>query len=570
MTKNTLRLGRGSAAILALSFALGCQGPVPTAQQTTPSSSTTLTGKVELGSLYGTQATLTDIVAAATVSLIDTANNKTIATGLTDPSGNFSINPDKNFNPKAGEVFVLEAVKGLRSNSAQADIARVRTIVKRTGSGYDDIDQNDSIKISVKTTAVSIASAIAAANNSSFNIAEVINKIEKGGGYVPFGPFNMDDMAAYEVMVTAALTKDRDPVLAAVVAPGHVQGFSGSGSNGSTNSSAQSSTFSSPNSITYDQAGFFYVADVGTGLIRKVDANNGSVATLNEGSAISNLRGVAFAPGGRLYYITTTTLGYQILGQNWNPTLIVTSGFSNEGGFAVDSTGNNLYIADHSAHRILKVGANHSGAIVAADILIQRLPTPDWYTSFSVAGSGGPGGTAQILQPRGVAVVGSSLYVTEYGAHRIRKVDLNKPSTDAGYVTTFAGPSGNIGDVGFDAINLTNPADANRINLRTRGTTDGKVGEATFNYPTGIVADSNKWLYVSEGSHVIRRISINAEKPEDNTVVTIAGTIGKGGFLDGAVGVGLMNNPRNMAVLNGRVYVADYSNHRIRYVRGAF
>ena len=73
------------------------------------------------------KANLDAIKISATVSLIDPQTNTTIATGLTDAAGSFTVNLDSGFAPANGQIYILEAVKRINK-----DILSVRTYIKKT------------------------------------------------------------------------------------------------------------------------------------------------------------------------------------------------------------------------------------------------------------------------------------------------------------------------------------------------------------------------------------------------------------------------------------------------------
>ena len=88
-----------------------------------------------------------------------------------------------------------------------------------------------------------------------------------------------------------------------------------------------------------------------------------------------------------------------------------TAQFSKPAGLAV--SGDTLYVADQSNHRIRAVD------LASAD-----------KTVSTIAGSGtsghanGAGAAAQFNTPTGIAVNGGTLYVTDYNNHRIRAIDI--------------------------------------------------------------------------------------------------------------------------------------------------
>ena len=185
-------------------------------------------------------------------------------------------------------------------------------------------------------------------------------------------------------------------------------------------------------------------------------------------------------------------------------------------GVAVDSEFN-VYVADSLNHRIRK---------------IDTIPIVTTLAGTGVAGfNDGASTSAQFNGPIGVAVDSEfNVYVADLINQRIRKID------PFGNVTTLAG----TGVAGFN---------------------DGASTSAQFNNPTGVAVDSEFNVYVADASnHRIRKID-----PFGN-VTTLAGT-GTPGFLDGLGNIARFNFPIGVAVdSTGNVYVADFSNHRIRLI----
>jgi hypothetical protein len=189
---------------------------------------------------------------------------------------------------------------------------------------------------------------------------------------------------------------------------------------------------------------------------------------------------------------------------------------------AVDGAGN-VYIADINNHRIRKVDT--AGVITT-------------FAGTGVAGFSGDTGqatAAQLNGPSGVAVDGAgNVYIADLNNHRIRKVDT------AGVITTFAG----TGTAGFT----------------------GDTGQATaarINTAFGVAVDSAGNVYIADtGNQRVRKVDTAG------VITTIAGT-GVAGFSGdtGQATAAQLNNPIGVAVDGaGNVYIADYTNHRIRKV----
>lgn len=139
------------------------------------------TAEFPVSKSFTTKATLSDVGTKATVSLLypssDPTNpNMTIATGLTDINGNFTINLKPTFSPAINEVFVLEASK--RIGGGGNALMSIRTYVKWSGIGWDSMT-NSGVFINSKTTALSI---IADNNKDKIKPSDTIKRIDNSSG----------------------------------------------------------------------------------------------------------------------------------------------------------------------------------------------------------------------------------------------------------------------------------------------------------------------------------------------------------------------------------------------------
>ncbi len=142
------------------------------------------------------------------------------------------------------------------------------------------------------------------------------------------------------------------------------------------------------------------------------------------------------------------------------------------------------------------------------------------------------GTLARFNSPRGIAVYGDNLYVTDKSNHTIRKIDIFTKA-----VTTVAGYPGK------------------------QGVNDGIGKDARFKYPEGIATDG-VYLYVADTSnHVIRKIEI-----DNGEVVTLAGKRGQSGSKDGTGTDAMFKALSGITIMDGALYVADTDNHIIRRV----
>ena len=194
--------------------------------------------------------------------------------------------------------------------------------------------------------------------------------------------------------------------------------------------------------------------------------------------------------------------------------------FNNPQGVAVDSTGI-LYVADTGNHTIRKITPAGVVTTLAG--------------SAGISGSAdGLGTGARFYLPSGVAVdTAFNVYVADTRNYTIRKI------TAVGVVTTIAGSAGNVGSA--DAV-------------------AGPGSAARFNNPEGLAVDTAGKVFVADtGNHTIREITAGG------FVITLAGTAGTPGNLDGAAAFALFNAPQGIAVdTAGGLFIADTANHRIR------
>jgi sugar lactone lactonase YvrE len=191
-------------------------------------------------------------------------------------------------------------------------------------------------------------------------------------------------------------------------------------------------------------------------------------------------------------------------------------------GVAVDSEGN-VFTGDRLAGTIRKIGR---------DGVITRFAGTG-KPGFS--GDDGPATNAQLKGPNDIEFdAKDNVYIADSGNHRLRIVD------SVGKITTLCGrEKGYSGD-------------------------GGPAKSAQLNGPSALCFGAGGSLYVCDfGNHAVRKIV------PDGTISTVAGT-GKPGFArDGGPAIeAQLFQPCGVAVDNeGRVYIADSANNRIRVVR---
>jgi uncharacterized protein (TIGR03437 family) len=224
--------------------------------------------------------------------------------------------------------------------------------------------------------------------------------------------------------------------------------FSGDGG------AATSATLSNPLGLAVDNAGGFYITDLGNYRVRKVNAagiintvaGKGQPGITGDGgpavnaqlfsilSPGSDLQGIAVDAAGNLYI--TDSFNHRV--RKVDPSGIISlfaggGGLTGDGGLAtkanlgaptgvaVDGAGN-VYIADSLGSRVRKVDTAGIITTVAG-------------TGMSgVLGDGGPATSADIGVPLAIALdAAGNLYINSYTTGRIRKVNT------AGIISTYAG-----------------------------------------------------------------------------------------------------------------------------------
>ena len=220
-------------------------------------------------------------------------------------------------------------------------------------------------------------------------------------------------------------------------------GFSGDGL------AATSAQLSYPEGIAIN-SGNIYISDTNNHIIRKVDSSG----------------------------IITTVAGNGEYGFSGDGEAAISAQLSQPKDIAVDS--GNIYIADYGNTRIRK--------IYSSGIITTIVGTGDW----GYSGDGGLATSAQIAQPKGIAVDSGNLYIPDYYLNVIRKVT-------SGIITTIAGiyiddnDGGAIGGYSGDG---------------------GVATSAQFNRPSAVELDSSGNLYIADSyNSLIRKITLASEGP---------------------------------------------------------
>lgn len=350
---------------------------------------------------------------------------------------------------------------------------------------------------------------------------------------------NLDTTTYYKVVVTSGIcssattatvtvTVDAETSFVSTVA-GSTQGYA--------DGLSTVAKFNSPNGIVTNDKGYVYVADYLNNRIRRIN-NSGSVYNFaglgtagstdgtGGGAKFDGPKGMAIDADGNLYVADYNNHKIRKI----TPTAVVTTFAGYGGGSSVDGIGNAVRFNFPSA-----VAVDSGGTVYVSETGSHRIRkiTPAGAVT-TIAGSSlgfanGIGTAAKFYNPNGLAVdTSGNVYVSDTSNHKIRKI------TPEGLVTTFAGSS--------------------------QGFADGAGIAAQFNFPMGLTIDDIGNIYVADSqNHAIRKIS------PAGVVTTLAGSTL--GYTDGEASISKFNYPRALTIgTDGSIYVSDMNNHKIRKI----
>lgn len=192
----------------------GCQVAPSAAPVTSSKAVAPLSGRVSFDP-YATQATIIEVAAGATLSLIDAANNQTVAATVTTPDGKFTLTFSNNFQPESGATYYLEAVKGLQANLPGHAAVRVRTLIALIQNQWHSIVSGQFVMVNSSTTALSIGAALKQQRSpGSVSLQAML------GSFIPYATtydhapsgLSNDDYQTLVGLVRDALAGNADPV----------------------------------------------------------------------------------------------------------------------------------------------------------------------------------------------------------------------------------------------------------------------------------------------------------------------------------------------------------------------
>ncbi len=274
-----------------------------------------------------------------------------------------------------------------------------------------------------------------------------------------------------------------------------VAGFSGD------NGPALNAQLSDPVAVALDRAGNVFIGDQNSSRVRRIDTR-GSI---------------------------TTVAGNGTFGYSGDGGAAIDAAISYPTGIGVDD-GGNLYIADRYNYRIRKVTPQGVITTFAGDGTFNPSAPP---------GDGSQATQVQLGVPTDVvAAPDGSLYIAEFGSHRVRKVRSN------GIIVTIAG-NGNYGSSGDGGLAVN----------------------ALLNGPYRLALDAQGNLFVSDfANDRVRRIDVTT-----GIITTVAGT-GMAG-VEGDGGPAILANlygATGLAVgASDSLYIAQADGARVRVVVSA-
>ncbi|MFA6391614.1 MAG: FG-GAP-like repeat-containing protein [Patescibacteria group bacterium] len=331
--------------------------------------------------------------------------------------------------------------------------------------------------------------------------------------------------------------------------------------------SAVNAYFDFPEDITVDSSGNFYIADTYNNVIRKINTSN----------------------------IVSTVAGTGSYGDVIGSKSVAE--FALPRGVAVDGSGN-VYVADTGNNKIKKISAGGSVTTLVSADLSNPEGVSVYGSTLYIADTGNnalkkvstSGGTVTTLtsglsSPKKMAInsSGSVIYVASSGDYKVVSVGAS-----SGTITTIAG-SGTPGykegvgsDAQFENIWGVALADDNtlfvsdgdgytdlirEINLTTKTTSAfaEDTNMASINYPSGLVSYGD-YIYVSNmGIGTIEKFNNISGDAERGASVTFAGKE-RFGNKNGSSSAALFGRPYDMVLSADRKYIYVAENNKIRKI----
>ena len=326
------------------------------------------------------------------------------------------------------------------------------------------------------------------------------------------------------------------------IAGGGIGGYSGDGG------AAVSADLRKPQGVYAGPGGDVYLSDTRGYRIRKIAGATGVISTIagtgdtgfgGDGipavnSAVSGPAGLALGPDGNLYFADSGNYRLRMINAAGNISTVAgdgTPGSTGDGGAPTSAKvhpdkiciapNGDIYIADSTYNRVRWV----SGGII-------NTVAGTGATTYN--GDGIAASSAQLNNPAGVRLdKAGNLFIVEGNGNRVRRVDVV-----SGKISTVAGTG--TGGYGGDG---------------------GLATAASLNTPSDVEVDVAGNLYISDSQNCrIRKVDAAT-----GIITTVAGTGFFGFNGDGSATSSQLFAPEGLSLdSSGNLYIADYSNYRIR------
>ncbi len=244
--------------------------------------------------------------------------------------------------------------------------------------------------------------------------------------------------------------------------------------------------------------------------------------------------------------------------------------FSNPQGMALD--GDQLYVADTDNH-----------ALRVVDLQARTVRTvAGTGQQASWGAKGGPANRTSLNSPWDVVILESKVYIAMAGPHQIWRYDPGN-----GEVEVFAGSGReDITDGPLKSAALAQPsgiatdghaiyfADSETSSIRKAadgqvttligkglfifGNQDGTFRTALLQHPLGVAWENGRLWVADTYNNRLRRINLT-----ESTIVTVAGA-DEDGFVDGRAEDARFDEPGGVTLARDKVYIADTNNHAVR------
>ena len=413
-----------------------------------------------------------------------------------------------------------------------------------------------------------------------------VRKITASGQVTTFGSgFNKPLGVAVDAVGNVYVADAGNNQIKEITSGGTVSTFAGSGVPGNTDGPGVSASFSKPSALVFDAAGYLYVTDAGSNLIRKITpgglvstiaGNNSPGSADGTGSAASfnSPAGITVDAIGNLYVTdagnntirkitpggTVTTLAGTAGNSGRSGGQGSAASFNTPVGITIDTNGD-LFIGDVVNNIIREVSTNGytidktlpAGLIfdgktgqISGTPTTPSPPTDYHVTAYNMGGSSTTTITITvkapvivIVPPLVISYVTPQNYVINAGIIPLSPANAGGavPATIYGQVSTLAGTG-------------------------TPGNTNGAGTAASFTALHAVATDLVGNSYYIDGNS-IREISPSG-------VVSLLAGGNAAGSADGQGGAAAFNQPMGIATdQNGNIFVADTKNNTIRMITQA-